>query len=343
MNIDISSEEEYKKQNDNSCERIDTWKTLMQEKFTIPDGYEFAVLYDENGSPDSLISHCEAMHCIILKDKNGQFFRCYEDGYMERMITMEKYIYNLNNPYKQDSAGNEMTQQESDIIAHFIQLVQVIQNSSWHKNKPILQYNMNGDGLARGDFPSLELTVFALLYIRQLIDDHDNMIKKAVNIFKKHSSNSEKQDFLKNKVREINDFLQEAPNQSITQNFATTNKELIEIFQYGTLILHGPQNIKKDELRKKVNEIYLHKDKLPFILFSLNDIILQILSKASKISYFIYRDVALWISENKIPAPDVMWQQSIFEWEPLVEKKEVNNEPPKFGVAYNVEIREEQQ
>ena len=144
-------------------------------------------------------------------------------------------------------------------------------------------------------------------------------------------------------MREINDFLQEAPNQSITQNFATTNKELIEIFQYGTLILHGPQNIKKDELRKKVNEIYLHKDKLPFILFSLNDIILQILSKASKISYFIYRDVALWISENKIPAPDVMWQQSIFEWEPLVEKKEVNNEPPKFGVAYNVEIREEQQ
>ena len=57
MNIDISSEEEYKKQNDNSCERIDTWKNLMQEKFTIPDGYEFAVLYDENGSPDSWISH----------------------------------------------------------------------------------------------------------------------------------------------------------------------------------------------------------------------------------------------------------------------------------------------
>ena len=92
------------------------------------------------------------------------------------------------------------------------------------------------------------------------------------------------------------------------------------------------------------NEICLNKDKLPFILFSLNDIILQILSKASQISYFIYRDVALWISENKIPAPDVMWQQSIFEWEPLVEKKEVSsNEPPKFGVAYNVEIREVEQ
>jgi len=317
------------------------WKECMGKRYSIPDGYEVVMFYGENNDIDHWIATCEQRDRIVVKDANDRFFSLGKDGKLDYMPTKEEHIYSLKNDYAKSRQGEDLTQIESDIIAHFIQVVGIVQKSAWYKHESTLQFNMNFDGKYRASMPSLEQVIFALLYIRQLIDDHDNLVNRAASIYKEHSSENVKIKFIRERQRQLESFLKGKPMSVSVAEVVKDNETLVQAFQYGALILHGPENVNNMELREIFKAMYLNKERKAEYIHSLDFTLRNILSLASTISFFIYKDFAEWIAEKKVPAPDVMWQNTMFTWEPIVEAKQPDkNEPPVFGVAYNVEITE---
>lgn len=167
-----------------------------------------------------------------------------------------------------------------------------------------LQINMNQDGQTRASMPTLESTAFALLYVRQLISQQDNIVNNACNKYKCFIANDEKRDYINELQKSFNKYLDDdlttMSHYVFLAEHVKNNREFIEAFAYGALIIHGSD--KSDLLQK---------------------------------------DFAKWIETDIALKPDVFWQETMFTWHPPVQKdknKTENNAHPVFGKAYDVQI-----
>jgi hypothetical protein len=160
---------------------------------------------------------------------------------------------------------------------------------------------MNQDGRTRANMPDLELTAFALLYIRQLIDSHDDLIKIACNIYCRFCSNVKKRDYIKALKETLTEYLNESPRLVRLAGLVQSNMELIEVFQYGALIMHQPDNINDPKVRNIFKTIYLRGNERVQYIFELNNVLKQIVCQASSIAIFIQKDFGTWIADELPP------------------------------------------
>ena len=321
--------------------RVNAWKTEMRKQFHVPDEYDILMNYRENNDIEAWINHCSKTNTIVIKSmKTGRYFILAEDGSMSSLMEEREYYQKMLSEYKSSDDGCEMSQMESDCIAHFLQITDVVSRSSWRKTKPVYQANMNRDGQERANMPNLEQTVFALLYLRQLIGNkgNDDLFHSACAYYIEHAAQKGKTDYMKKKVEEWDHLLKEEPLCVAFLPGISSNLELLEVFQYGSLIIHSPEKTKSSKARKLFMRICTGSGKV-ISLWALNALMLQLFSLASSVAVLIQKDFALWIREKKVPEPDIFWQQNLFRWNPLVEKTdEPDKRPPRFGEAFNIEI-----
>ena len=323
-------------------ERVAHWKAAIREKYNVPEEYEIIMCYyGESNDIEHWIANCEQMNRVLVKDASERTFARYLEGEMQYMPSKKEYLYKLSNPFCMEHG--KMTQHDSDRLGHFLQVITILHKSNWFNYKNKLQLNMNKDGKIRADMPELELTAFALLYIRQLIDSNDDLIKIACNIYCRFCSNIEKREYIKSLKENLIKYLNEPPSFIPLTKLVQSNIELIEVFQYGALIMHQPDNINDPKVRDIFKTMYLRGDERVQYIFELNNVLKQVVCQASSIAVFIQKDFGIWIAEDKVLAPDVMWQNNMFTWDNLVEKKANNDNvssKPVFGVPYNVEFIE---
>lgn len=336
--------QEYGEQGDNSKARVEKWKKIMREKYSVPQDYEIIMGYGLNNNVDQWIFICEIKKAAPAKHASrGGIFWFFADGHSEYAPTEYEYNYSLKSEYKSSDDGKDMPQEGVDCIAHFLQVGSVIRRSSWYQYRPLYQANMNGDGLERADLPSLEQTVFALLYMRQLIGGrgNDELLKTACDWYIKHAANTEKSEYVEQQKTLWTDYLQKKPSNVELAKIIPDNAALLETFQYGALIIHAPHRVRSQENRNFFKRIFLDESNRVAALWELNFLMKLLFGYAANIAVLIQDDFISWIDSLKIPTPDVVWQQDMFSWEPVIEKKEISKDKsPKFGVAYNVEIRE---
>lgn len=309
-------------------ERVARWKDAMRDKYNVPDEYEIIMCYyGESNDIDHWIANCEQMNRVLVKDTSERIFARYLDEEMQYMPSKEEYLYKLSNPLCVNHGI--MMQQDSDKLGHFLQVVTVLQKSNWFKYENKLQLN---GGTTQTNMPDLELTAFALLYIRQLIDSHDNLIKIACNIYCRFCSNVKKRDYVKTLKETLTEYLNAPPCYVGGAGLVQSNMELIEVFQYGALIMHQPDNINDPKMRNIFKTIYLSGNERVQYIFELNNVLKQIVCLASSIAIFIEKDFGTWIVDNKVPEPDVMWQINMFSWNSLGKEKDNNENIPREPV-----------
>lgn len=321
--------------------QVIAWKTEMRKQFHVPDEYDILMNYGKNNDIEAWINHCSKTNTIVIKSmKTGRYFILAGDGSMSNLIGEHEYYQKMSSGYKCSDDGCEMSQMKSDCIAHFLQITDVVSRSSWRKTKPVYQANMNRDGQERANMPNLEQTVFALLYLRQLIGNkgNDDLFHSACAYYIEHAAQKGKTAYMKKKVEEWDHLLKEKPLCVAFLPGIGSNQELLEVFQYGSLIIHSPERTKSSKARKLFMRICTGSGKV-ISLWALNVLMLQLFSLASSVAVFIQKDFALWVQEKKIPEPDIFWQENVFQWNPLVEKTdEPDKLPPRFDEAFNIEF-----
>lgn len=336
--------EPYGRQGDHSKQRVDAWKAGMREKYHVPEAYEIVMIYGPDNNIDKWIAHCECRDAVSATDNVHEgIFWFSKNGRMVYNPTEYEYIYSLSSEYRASENNHDMSQMESDCIAHFLQVTAIVMSSSWFRYHSLYQANMNGDGLIRADMPNLEQTVFALLYMRQLIGSkgNDDLFNTACKNYIRHSANERKADYVEKKRKNWNELLEQKPMRIDLAKIVSSAKMLLAAFQYGSFIIHSPDRVRSKEARDLFNALYQNEKIRVDAVWELNSIMKTLFGEAAQIALLIRNDFAVWIRDKKIPAPNVMWQQNMFQWNPPVEKKErTENQPPQFGVAYNFEIKE---
>jgi len=334
--------------------RVELWQTEMREKYNISDKYEILMNYGYSDSDDdtvknveAYIKHCDEWNTLLLKkivDGSLWWFQLVRgEGKIFKAITREEHLSSLDSGIEREEF---FTQEVSDLFAHFIQIICVLQRSEWYKMvvNGSLQLNMNHDGKTRASMPSLELTVFALVYIRQLISTADNIVNRSCKQYKCFIENTQKRNYIaelqKNFNHYLNDDLATMSHYTLLAERVQNNREFIEAFFYGALIIHGDNN-PKDKNCEHYKSLYLAGEKKrPRFIWELNNTVLRVLENATKIAVLLQKDFAKWKEEGVAPKSNVFWQETMFSWLPVVDKKnteEIEKKEPVFGEAYDVQ------
>lgn len=300
-------------------ERVARWKAAMRDKYNVSSEYEVLMCYyGENNDIEHWIANCEQKDRILLKDKADRVYAKLLTGKLVYLPARDEYLCRC--PNVPTSERGLVSQDNVDTWGHFIQVIGELGRSSWAKHPQKIQKNMNKDGRTRAYMPSLEQTAFALLYIRQLVDKKDDLLCTSANLYTQFSSNREKSERVQEIKSLLMEFLRSKPRNVEVAKIFKTNEELLRTFQYGSGIVHSPIKINDLPLRDKFKTLYLHKCRVDGI-FEPNHIMKEVLYYASQISNFLHSDFGIWINNLDVPAPDIMWQNSMFSWEPLVEEQ----------------------
>jgi len=197
-------------------------------------------------------------------------------------------------------------QNDSDIIAHFIQVQRQIVESRWAKSKLRIQYTENCTESAT--LPDFESLVYASIYFRQLSSEDDKLFKLACDTYNRFVDNDAKKQWIKHERKAFDKLL----NAQIFpfRSQIITNRELIEIFLYGALIIHAPNQINHSN-RTKLEQL-LKVELREKIGYGVNSCYKHLLNYVSNVALLIYKDYSYWLNNYNIPKPNIYWHSKLF-------------------------------
>jgi hypothetical protein len=195
-----------------------------------------------------------------------------------------------------------VTQDDSDVLAHFVQVVKQIATSSWLKQKCQL-------GGQRGDdavFPSLESFVFAAVYIRQLMAKRDSLLKDACETYCRCTSSSVKAMW----VNAERDGAMKHWKNNGPFVLGNSTEHLFEMMVYGAHLLHT-RRATYAHLLDEFHQV-LKEHSRETVIFCLHTSLRLLFNHLSSISAAIYQDYSHWVNNDLSPRPNVMWHESLF-------------------------------
>ncbi len=206
-------------------------------------------------------------------------------------------------------------QTDSNVLAHFIDVVGLIQRSTWRKHKLKVGISVPTES----DLPSHEAFVFAVVYFRQLFSD--KLLGRAKNTYGKLSQ-------FPDRVSTVNSKYQSAiaawdsPPQGLkiashlpgsgisTLDKLPTLSELFECFTYGAHVLHSrapKSNPAAARLTELLKAIHPHT-----LLGFLHGGFLEVYGPISAIGARVHQDFNELQRQHGLPAPEVYWQNQLF-------------------------------
>ncbi|MGD9855845.1 MAG: hypothetical protein AB7U20_12945 [Planctomycetaceae bacterium] len=199
------------------------------------------------------------------------------------------------------SAG--WTQEDSDTLAHFIQVHAQISRSSWRKQK--VTFNSCGEETS-GTFPDLESFVYVAVYFRQLFSDKDRLFEDACDRYIRAVDSPVKAAWI-HKEREAGLNHWASPGWMVPTH---TTEDLFNAMLYGAHLVHSlPTTWKKyrDAFRDIMNNTPREK-----LLFEVHGSLLTALNYVAGAAAVMYQDFAEWLHTGSAPLPDIMWHESVF-------------------------------
>src|SRR5206468_577887 len=97
--------------------------------------------------------------------------------------------------------------QKSNDIAHFIQIVGLLQRSTWWRSGARLNKGPSTDALYTIENPAVESTVAALALVRQFLLERDDALKCATAAYVSHCGDERKTAWIKAEVACFEQFL----------------------------------------------------------------------------------------------------------------------------------------
>lgn len=296
-------------------DNIEEWKSRVKRERDIPEEYDVVINYSHEGVKEAdeiardYMAECDQLARYMLTAGDGQVF-WWQNDQIFPAITKEQHIHSLEAELVTERGA--FTQEHSDALARFMQVVAILSRSSWQKNFGDICVKQCG-GSTKANLPSLEDTTYALLWIRQLVSTgNDNLINKAAGCYGRFTTGP-RQLYCKERQRAVNELLADNPWQR-GNNPANTNREFLEAFWYGAGIIHAPGDSPAHDNYKA---IYLERHNKELILHDLHFLLQQILQIVSEIEFLIRKDYARWIHEGQAPRPEVHWLETMFSWEEL--------------------------
>ncbi|MFQ5734807.1 MAG: hypothetical protein ACE5KM_22975 [Planctomycetaceae bacterium] len=194
-------------------------------------------------------------------------------------------------------------QDDSDTLAHFIQVHWQIAESSWLKDD--CNFTSCGDNTG-GRFPDLESFVFVAVYFRQLFSDRDHLFSDACECYVRAVDSPVKAAWV-NKEKERCLSAWNEPGLFINNH---SREEVFNAMMYGAHLLHSlPSTWKRhrDAFRDILANTPRHK-----MLFEIHGALRTMLNYVNDVAVVAYQDFAHWLDKGDAPAPDVMWHESVF-------------------------------
>lgn len=200
----------------------------------------------------------------------------------------------------------DWSQDNSDTIAHFIQVVGQIQTSTWASSK--VGFKTKGDELISSDFPSWESFVYATIYFRQLYSVKDKLFKDACKLYYEFVDSPAKASWIQCEQKAFDSVLDMKDAVFIPNR---KGREIFEAFLYGALLVHSVSAVAKKhrEVFKEIVETH----KREHILFGLNGILKDLQNSASAVARVWYQEFADWLSKGLIPKPDLWWHNTLVQ------------------------------
>ncbi len=143
---------------------------------------------------------------------------------------------------------SKWSQEDSDIVAHFLQVHGQISHSRWKKSK--ISFKHKGNNLLDSRFPAFEDFVFVAVYFRQFTEKKDNLLNDASNRYR---------DFVDCQIRNVWIYEEQERFSALLDNDTLTLpgykfRELFDAFLYGSLLIH---NIPKVYSKHRKRFLYL--------------------------------------------------------------------------------------
>jgi hypothetical protein len=199
----------------------------------------------------------------------------------------------------------DWTQQDSDILAHVIQVQSQIQHSRW--NKSDVHFSVQGDKLVDHSFPEFEDFVFAAVYFRQLIGKRDSLLKDAVTRYCRFVDCQIRRSWIQHELKSFNNAL--AGDAFMMPGYNV--RDLFDAFMYGAALMHKIPPV-GDPKRQRFLEIY---DKQPRhqLLYAVYSSLQTLTNHVGNVTVVIYREYSHWLNDYGLPRPDPRWHNKLFE------------------------------
>jgi hypothetical protein len=256
----------------------------------------------------------DSIYCFCLTD----YFEDQNTNGMDE-ITIMRHLTGQEKPIIEGNAKSilqlgpspikdiqKWRQNDSDILAHFIQVQRQIVESKWAKSKLRIQYTEKHTESAT--LPEFESLVYASIYFRQLYSENDKLFKLACDTYNRFVDNDAKKQWIKHERKAFDELLNAQIFPFRFQNI--TNKELIEIFLYGALIIHAPSPINPSN-RTKLEQL-LKIEPREKIGYGVNSCYKHLLNHVSNVALLIYKDYSYWLNNFNIPKPNIHWHSKLF-------------------------------
>lgn len=198
---------------------------------------------------------------------------------------------------------DKWTQKNSDLLAHFLQVVGQIQRSRWIKAPCTMTVS---GGKRQGEFSSLEEFVYAAAYFRQLFSDH--LFQNACRCYYQFADSPPKVSWVGAEAKGFNDAL--GRETQFVKGF--NRRSLIECFLYGAGLFHSITHC-SSKTAKNAQKFWglINKEDHNTVYFEINSALRDMLGHASKVAAVVHSDFGHWLNNEGIPKPNVYWHTNI--------------------------------
>ncbi len=206
--------------------------------------------------------------------------------------------------------GTPISQENSDVLANFIQCHGQIQKSTWKKSP--LRIELGAAGLdspsetGTAEIPSTEAFVFAAVYFRQLCPGSDHLFDHACDIFKEKTGSNVKATW----IAKEQELFEKSWSTHLGMLTKTTTKDLFRAYLYGSYLIHSVPNTWKKP--REAFEQLMENHPKNNLLFDLNGGLHQLYNHIINVTLVIYQDYAFWINNGYSPRPRLAWHNRLF-------------------------------
>ncbi|TWU13356.1 hypothetical protein CA54_21910 [Symmachiella macrocystis] len=195
------------------------------------------------------------------------------------------------------------TQEDSDIVAHFIQVRAQISRSLWLQK----ECTFNSCGNSRpGTFPDLESFVYVAVYFRQLFAHKDRLFTDACDRYIRAVDSPAKMAWMA-KEREAGLNYWKSPGLIVPTH---TTEDLFNAMLYGTHLIHSLPATSKRHL--DTFRVILNNTPQKKLLFEVHGSLRTVLNYVSAAAVVMHQDFAEWLNTGAAPPPEIMWPESVF-------------------------------
>lgn len=195
---------------------------------------------------------------------------------------------------------SEWTVERANTIAQFLDVVQRIYRSKWHRSPRFitsLSHKSGDSKLLEADFPDDEETMSILAYFRQL-HAGDKLLARACEVYLAHAGDARKQWWVNERKQTFESLVDSPP--APYRNIGKSRREVVRMFMYGAGLLHSSSHHGDDvALDSLIAQHGKHE-----VVMIFNSCLMDFYRIAATLHPVIQQDYEHWINDSGFDPPN---------------------------------------